>query len=57
MNYDYYRPEVPLCAETYRPEDSFLYQHGAHMIDQALALLEVLNKYIMMCGNCLGRTE
>ena len=38
MNYDYYRPEVPLCAETYRPEDSFLYQHGAHMIDQALAL-------------------
>lgn len=36
MHYDYYRPEVPLNA-TFSKIDSYLYSHGAHTLDQAIA--------------------
>ncbi|TLG74194.1 Gfo/Idh/MocA family oxidoreductase [Culicoidibacter larvae] len=37
MNYDYFRPEVPLGVEAFDPFNSFLYGHGCHTIDQAVS--------------------
>lgn len=37
MNYDYYRPEVPVNACISSAYESFLYGHGCHTIDQALS--------------------
>ena len=36
MHYDYYRPHVPLTGE-FSKIDSYLYAHGAHTLDQAIA--------------------
>lgn len=43
MNYDYYRPEVPLNANISSDYQGFLYGHGCHTIDQVLS--------------CFGRPE
>lgn len=37
MHYDYYRPEVPQSQLEYRREDSFVYSHACHTIDQVLS--------------------
>lgn len=37
MHYDYFRPEVPEGAEHFSREDSYLYGHGCHTIDQVLS--------------------
>lgn len=37
MHYDYFRPEVPEGAEHFSRDDSYLYGHGCHTIDQVLS--------------------
>ncbi|MGG5318092.1 Gfo/Idh/MocA family oxidoreductase [Enterococcus sp. AZ072] len=37
MHYDYFRPEVPESAEHFSQNDSYLYGHGCHTIDQVLS--------------------
>lgn len=37
MHYDYFRPEVPESAEHFSRDDSYLYGHGCHTIDQVLS--------------------
>lgn len=37
-NYDYFRPEVPEAEDSLRIEQSFLYTHGAHTVDQMLSV-------------------
>ncbi|EKQ54446.1 MULTISPECIES: oxidoreductase [unclassified Clostridium] len=37
MNYDYYRPEVPLSITSFIPSNSYLYGHGCHTLDQVIS--------------------
>lgn len=37
MHYDYFRPEVPEQAAGFNLENSYLYGHGCHTIDQVLS--------------------
>lgn len=37
MHYDYYRPEVPESTTEYTPNNSFLYGHACHTLDQAIS--------------------
>ncbi|MEK5028462.1 Gfo/Idh/MocA family oxidoreductase [Paenibacillus sp. FSL M7-1046] len=37
MHYDYYRPETPNSVTHYSKNNSYLYGHGVHTIDQVLA--------------------
>ena len=37
MHFDYYRPEIPLAATSFKPADSYLYGHGCHTIDQVIS--------------------
>lgn len=37
MHYDYFRPEVPENVTHFSKEDSYLYGHGCHTIDQVLS--------------------
>lgn len=37
MHYDYFRPEVTEGAEHFSRDDSYLYGHGCHTIDQVLS--------------------
>ncbi|GCF94339.1 dehydrogenase [Enterococcus florum] len=37
MHYDYFRPEVPEASAHFVKEDSYLYGHGCHTIDQVLS--------------------
>lgn len=37
MHYDYYRPEVPESVSTFSRENSYLYGHACHTIDQVLS--------------------
>ncbi|WP_249028934.1 Gfo/Idh/MocA family oxidoreductase [Tannockella kyphosi] len=38
MNYDYFRPEVSKGIHEYKRFDNFIYAHGSHTVDQAIAL-------------------
>lgn len=38
MHFDYYRPEVPQRAKKMSREDSFLYCHACHTLDQVISL-------------------
>src|SRR5699024_1772167 len=37
MHYDYFRPEVPENTHTLTREESFIYGHGTHTVDQAIS--------------------
>lgn len=37
MHYDYYRPEVPEKAAEYSKNDSYVYNHACHTVDQVLS--------------------
>ena len=37
MHYDYYRPEVPEGFLSYKKEESYVYNHACHTIDQVIA--------------------
>lgn len=37
MHFDYYRPYVPENAYEFNPEESYLYGHGCHTIDQVIS--------------------
>lgn len=37
MHFDYYRPEVPESSTRFRYDESFLYSHGCHTIDQVVS--------------------
>lgn len=37
MHFDYYRPEVPEGAHEFKPEDSYLYNHACHTLDQVIS--------------------
>lgn len=37
MHFDYYRPEVPKSAESFKKLDSFMYTHACHTVDQVLS--------------------
>ncbi|MGM0215739.1 Gfo/Idh/MocA family oxidoreductase [Enterococcus sp. AZ109] len=37
MHYDYFRPEVPESTDHFSRDDSYLYGHGCHTIDQVLS--------------------
>lgn len=37
MHFDYFRPEVPDSRSTYKREESFVYNHACHTVDQVLS--------------------
>ncbi|MHC5228607.1 Gfo/Idh/MocA family oxidoreductase [Enterococcus sp. LJL99] len=37
MHYDYFRPEIPLSVQMFSLEQSYLYGHGCHTIDQVIS--------------------
>lgn len=37
MNYDYYRPEVPMKTDSFNRPFSFFYGHGCHTLDQVIS--------------------
>lgn len=37
MHFDYYRPEVPLGVHEFVEENSYLYGHGCHTLDQVIS--------------------
>ena len=37
MHFDYYRPEIPLNVHEYKSENSYLYGHGCHTLDQVIS--------------------
>ena len=37
MHFDYYRPEVPLNTYEFKIEESYLYGHGCHTLDQVIS--------------------
>lgn len=36
-NYDYYRPEIPTSAKAFKRDESFLYTHACHTLDQVIS--------------------
>ncbi|WP_019789356.1 Gfo/Idh/MocA family oxidoreductase [Streptococcus sobrinus] len=38
MHFDYYRPQVPESNKSFKPEESFLYTHACHTLDQVISL-------------------
>lgn len=37
MHFDYYRPYIPESVHEFKPENSYLYGHGCHTLDQVIS--------------------
>lgn len=38
MHFDYFRPQVSQASQSFKPEESFLYTHACHTLDQVVSL-------------------